>query len=146
MTVSELERAISMASLVVVVAASVACDDSKPAPEAPKETASSPSADPVPPAAAVDGVEDGEWCSLAHEETVKLVEGIRASMKANGQDEADYAPPARDAYVERCRRLPLAMRKCLVISYSTQNQEACLEAERALSPDERETYQALMGK
>ncbi len=146
---------------IAVVLVGTACDSKKPTPEMEPGTAAQPSIsapkDGVEPAAkpadddevlpeGVASLGDEEWCKAAHIETVKLVEGIRESLKANSHDESEYELPDEATYLAECGKLPVAMRKCLVISYSTANQQRCLDAEGALDADARAAYGKITGK
>jgi hypothetical protein len=129
----------------------VACDDEKPAKT--DEPAPQPKpAEPVEPGETGGGAggdyaefTDDQWCVAAHEETVKLVEGIKTSMKENGQ-ENEYEVAPREEYVALCRELPLEMQKCVVIGYAQRHEKECRAREEALEGEDRKNYQQLMGK
>ena len=95
-----------------------------------------------------EGAPGGEsWCADAHADTVKLVEAMKETMKRTGkEDDMQYTVPERSEYIELCQKLPLEMQKCLVMSYSVKNKDACQKAQDSLSGDAKAAYSELMGK
>lgn len=145
--------------VVVCLLTVAACDEkAPPEPASPEPTTAVEPSEPAKaaePAAAekedephpsIANLTDEQWCEVAHADTVKLVEGIKASMKRTGQEDPSYAPPEKGPYVELCRKLPLEMQKCLVMAHAMQNKDACQAAHDAMSPDARAAYTELMGK
>ena len=133
-----------------------ACDkppaDQEPEPPIDPQKTAEPAieAPPTPPAenpeSALANLPDDQFCTVAHSDTVKLVEGIKASMKKTGQEDPSYAAPEQATYVGLCHKLPLTMQKCLVIAYSMQHKSECQATLEGLNPEARATYNELMGK
>lgn len=135
-----------------------ACDKepAKEPPEAATTNSAAPPAEPeaptepakVPAGAGFADFGDADWCPRAHDDTVKIVEGMKQTMKLAGKDAGadDYAPPARAEYLELCGKLPLEMQRCLVVGYAMKNRDGCQTALDGLDDAAKATYSELMGK
>lgn len=146
----------ALATVLVLVAA-ISCDKAPPAhdeaaptsttaaPAPPQET---PEAEPVDGAPDFAAFQDADWCPRAYEDTVKIVEGMRKTMKLAGKEAGDdeFAPPEQPRYLELCGALPIAMRQCLVVGFAARNRDDCQVALDGLDDDARATYNELMGK
>lgn len=87
--------------------------------------------------------EEEERVASGRSECESAFEYTRGLARTVGAEES--AVPDRDAFLRDCDPLPLAVKRCMVPSYSMSHAAECREVREGLSPELRESVRRLTG-